>query len=282
MAASIPSDVLKLLYGEGLLLNDIAVLIRHAGYNVSDRHLRRTLAKLGLQRRRFSDIADVAAYISNALDGYGSLHGYRFMYERCLANGLRPRKEDVRLLLRALDPEGVNFRKARRLKRRTYFASGPNYIWHIDSYDKLKPYGLCINGCIDGFSRKLLWLNVYYSNSDPQVIGSYYMEAIRRLNGCPLIVRTDPGTENACIRDFQKFLRRDNDPEGHFVYLSGSSTANQRIEAFWGQLRKECIEHWLTNFHELQNYGQYTGDFLDKNLVQMCFTGPLQVRTFMA
>ena len=27
---------------------------------------------------------------------------------------------------------------------------GPNFLWHCDGYDKLKPYGLCIHGCIDG------------------------------------------------------------------------------------------------------------------------------------
>ena len=28
---------------------------------------------------------------------------------------------------------------------------GPNYAWHCDGYDKLKPYGLPIHGCIDGY-----------------------------------------------------------------------------------------------------------------------------------
>ena len=30
----------------------------------------------------------------------------------------------------------------------------------MDGFDKLKPYGFPIHGCIDGFSRKLLWLEV--------------------------------------------------------------------------------------------------------------------------
>ena len=28
---------------------------------------------------------------------------------------------------------------------------GPNYLWHMDGYDKLKPYGFCIHGAIDGY-----------------------------------------------------------------------------------------------------------------------------------
>ncbi|KAF3859970.1 hypothetical protein F7725_000225, partial [Dissostichus mawsoni] len=36
----------------------------------------------------------------------------------------------------------------------------------MDSYDKLKPYGNAINGCIDGFSRYIMWMEAYTTNSD--------------------------------------------------------------------------------------------------------------------
>ena len=265
------------LHREEVPLNDIVYLLRHEGYILSRRHLGRLLARYGLQRRQYCNLEDLANFIDQMLQGSGIMHGYRWMYERCLANGYRCRKEDVRLILGALDADGVELRKRHRLRRRQYSAAGPNFIWHIDGYDKLKPFGLCVSGCIDGFSRKIIWLDVYKTNSDPKVIGGYYITAVQKLNGCPLIMRTDPGTENACIRDFHKYLLRNRDPEGNYVYLCGSSTANQRIEAFWGQLRKECIEYWLEGLHELQHSGDYSGDFLDKNILQMCCIGILQV-----
>jgi hypothetical protein len=40
----------------------------------------------------------------------------------------------------------------------TLINPGPNFAWHADGYDKLKPYGFPIHGCIDGFSRRLIWL----------------------------------------------------------------------------------------------------------------------------
>ena len=46
--------------------------------------------------------------------------------------------------MREIDPEGVRRRKAHMLVRRRYYARGPNYVWHVDGYDKLKPYGFCI------------------------------------------------------------------------------------------------------------------------------------------
>jgi hypothetical protein len=47
---------------------------------------------------------------------------------------------------------------------------GPNYVWHTDGYDKLSPFGLYIHGCIDGYSRKVLWLKLAPSNKDPGIV----------------------------------------------------------------------------------------------------------------
>ncbi len=30
------------------------------------------------------------------------------------------------------------------------YSQGPNHVWHIDGYDKLKPFGFPIHGCVDG------------------------------------------------------------------------------------------------------------------------------------
>ena len=45
---------------------------------------------------------------------------------------------------------------------------GPNYIWHADGYDKLKPFGITIHGCIDGWvlpthnMKKAVYLQIHY------------------------------------------------------------------------------------------------------------------------
>ena len=53
-------------------------------------------------------------------------------------------------LLRIMDPNGVEVRRAHRLRRRTYHSMGPDFCIHIDLYDKLKPYGFPIHGAICG------------------------------------------------------------------------------------------------------------------------------------
>ena len=62
-----------------------------------------------------------------------------------------------------------------------------------------------------------------------------------------------------------------------YAYIEGTSTTNQRIESFWGHLRKQCIQFWIELFHDLQNTGDCTGDFLDKQLLMFCFLGMIQV-----
>ena len=70
--------------------------------------------------------------------------GYRWLYQRCLLAEYRVSRLTVAGLLSILDPEGVELRKRKKLHRRKYYAKGPNYLWHVDSYDKLKNYGICI------------------------------------------------------------------------------------------------------------------------------------------
>ena len=69
--------------------------------------------------------------------------------------------------------------------------AGPNYCWHLDGYDKLKPYGFPIHGCIDGFSRKMLWLQLSRSNNNPQVILRFFVDAVDACGGCPRKLRID-------------------------------------------------------------------------------------------
>ncbi|KAJ8377196.1 hypothetical protein SKAU_G00077760 [Synaphobranchus kaupii] len=200
------------------------------------------------------------------------------MYSKCKEQGLHVRKEDVRLILSSLDPEGTEIRRSRRLNRRAYFTKGPNFVWHVDSYDKLKPFGICINGAIDGYSRRVLWLNAYCTSSDPKVIGGYFLETVRELGGCPCILRADMGTENSSIRDMQRYLHRHDDDAhgGDKSFIYGRSTSNQRIESWWGHLRKQCVNFWLEHLHRLKDEGEFDGEFLDKNLILFCFLGLIQ------
>ena len=80
----------------------------------------------------------------------------------------------------------------------------------MDCYDKLKPYGICISGCIDGFSKRIIWLKAGNNSNDPKIIASYYMESLVSLGGCPRMIRADMGTENGIVEELQNVLKLEN------------------------------------------------------------------------
>jgi len=250
--------------------------------SLSERHLKRLLRSYGLHRRVYSadvDMGPISEFIEAQLKESGRLHGYRWMYNKCQLAGFQVTREIVRQLCKHFDPVGVELRKKRRLSRRSYFAKGPNYIWHLDGYDKIKPFGICINGCIDGFSRQIIWLKASTTNNNPDVIGKYFLDVVLAAGGCPRVVRADFGTENVRIREFQIFLRRNavDERSGANSYIDGASTSNQRIESWWGILRKESAEFWIALFSSLKDEGAFDGSYVDKSLIQFCFLGKIQV-----
>lgn len=126
--------------------------------------------------------------------------GYRSVWHTLKLQGMQVQRDVVEQLVRELDPKGCAERKAKSLKRRRFVSPGPNYSWHADGYDKLKPYGCRIHGAIDGWSRKIMWLKVCRSNNLPEIPASFYLECVAERKGCPEKVRTDNGTENAPLQ----------------------------------------------------------------------------------
>ena len=162
------------------------------GIQISLRQLKRILSSNGLFRRRaYSSPRQVITAVERELRGSGSFLGYRQMHQRLRCQyGFTVDRESGRLILQSLDPDGVEQRSRRRLRRRQYHSKGPNYIWHIDGYDKLKPYGFCVHGAIDGYSRRIMWLEVGRSNN-PRLIASYFLDCVKELVGVSRIIRGD-------------------------------------------------------------------------------------------
>ena len=149
-----------------------------------------------------------------------------------------------------MDPDSSNLRKARQLRRRTYLNPGPNQAWHIDDYDKLKPFGFPIHGAIDGFSRRILWLKVTRSNNSPDTIASFFLDTVNELNGCPIQLITDLGTENGLAASIQCYFR--DNPDAH-RYVS--SPRNQRIEGWWSYFARTRSTWWRNYFKDLESEG---------------------------
>ena len=157
-----------------------------------------------------------------------------------LKYGVNISKEHVRKALVDIDPEGVSMRKKKTIKRRTYETNGPFDVFHIDGNDKLKRFGFAIHGCIDGFSRKLIWLFVSTTNNDPLVVANFYLKAITNLGRAPNTLRMDLGTENVYCEELQVFFTKNSNS-----FLYAASTRNLRIEAFFSLLKGFNLSWWI-------------------------------------
>ena len=149
--------------------------------------------------------------------------------------------------MKELDPEGAVRRQRHQLQQRKYYSKGPNYVWHLDGYDQLKPFGFAIHACIDGYSRKVLSLSLLLSNKDPKLVCHLFTVYLRSFGGIPRKSVGDRGTENVHIPAAQRFLRRNHTDSmsGFETFQCGRSVSNQRIEAFWSQLRRLCTRWWI-------------------------------------
>ena len=81
--------------------------------------LRNRLKRLGLSRKSvISNDNEVRARILQEINGPGSMYGYRSIWHTlCWEGYMLPRKK-VEELLRELDPDGCETRRAHRLRRR--------------------------------------------------------------------------------------------------------------------------------------------------------------------
>eukprot|EP00112_Aurelia_sp_Birch-Aquarium-sp1_P025880 Seg887.2 transcript_id=Seg887.2/GoldUCD/mRNA.D3Y31 product="hypothetical protein" protein_id=Seg887.2/GoldUCD/D3Y31 len=157
--------------------------------------LKRRLRAYGLKRKNLNvNEARITGVIRWEIDGPSCLSGIHHMWHILrIKYGLSVPRRTVENMFQAIDPYGTGETGQRRLKRRTYTSKGPNNCWRADGYDKLKPFHFPIHGAVDGFSRRVLWLQVGRSNKDPKFMGRLFLNCVKKVGGCPVLLRTDPG-----------------------------------------------------------------------------------------
>ena len=93
--------------------------------------------------------------------------------------------EFVTQIMKNLDPVGVDTRRRRALRRCLYYGKSPKRVWHLNGYDKFKPFEFESKRYIDGDSRCILWLNILRSNKDPKEVCNIFVNYLTVTKGVP-------------------------------------------------------------------------------------------------
>ncbi|KAG2151646.1 uncharacterized protein EDB93DRAFT_1083174, partial [Suillus bovinus] len=134
-------------------------------------------------------------------------------------------------------PELVCECKARCLKRGRFWAAGVNDLFAVNQHDKWLRFGLGLHSGIEPFSGHIMWIHVWHSNRNLQLILSYYLDTIEEL-GHMLITQSDLGSENFGIANTQTLLRQHYDPDLQRMLQHRwmHSKKNIMLEITWSQL----------------------------------------------
>ncbi|KAI9882169.1 MAG: hypothetical protein M1823_006084, partial [Watsoniomyces obsoletus] len=142
-------------------------ILRTEGYQLSITGLRRIRRQLGLYRKlsgKDSEDRDseMRRIVQQQLDE-GVIQGYGrgYLHTHFRSQGHIVSRDRLFAIVKELYPEGPAARlKDMQRHRGEYIVPGPHYLWSLDGYCKLDPYGIEIYAAIDAYSRYIVWIYV--------------------------------------------------------------------------------------------------------------------------
>ena len=259
----LPEETLRLYLTYGFTNQKIAEI-----FQVSPKTVRRRIVQFGLDATssKYSDISndDLDKIISEIKENFPNC-GIRRMKGFLTAQGIKVQWERVRKAMWRVDPEGILLRTMQLniVSRRHYYVPGPLALWHIDGNHKLIRWGFVFHGCVDGYSRKIMFLSASTSNKAKTVM-NLFLNAVQ-VHGLPSRVRGDQGVENVDVA-WHMFSHPARGP-GCGSFIAGKGCHNQRIERFWRDLFHGCTFLFYYIFTFLEGNGHLN---LDDSLHIFC------------
>ena len=152
-----------------------------------------SIAHYGINYEQFSRMsqADIEREVEHIKKDHPTA-GEVMVQGHLTSRGLQVPRQAVRRAIHAVDPDGVEERKRKPI-RRVYRNPFPNFVWHIDGNHKLVRWRLVIHHAIDGFSRMVVFARCS-SNNRAETNHNLFLQAISKY-GRPSKVRTDLGGE---------------------------------------------------------------------------------------
>ncbi|KAH6954064.1 hypothetical protein BKA56DRAFT_603786, partial [Ilyonectria sp. MPI-CAGE-AT-0026] len=212
-------------------------------------------------------------HIAQAVDPTSRLAGYGREYLRTelRQQGLSISRDVLYSAYKEVHERSFRDRRDEFRRRRTgWTCPGPNFIWSIDAYDKLRPYGFEIYAGIDAYSRYIPWFFVGFSTHTSIGVGLQYLSVVRELGFTPRIIRADRGKETPVVAGLHWYHSSQTGRErvqpltGEAVpiqfkdcFVYGKSIHNVKIESWWNRLCKGRSQFWRTVFGTLHTIGLF-------------------------
>lgn len=108
---------------------------------------------------------------------------------------------------------------------------------------------MVFHGCVDGFSRTIIYLQCLNNNRASSVLGLFCTGV--QTFGLPLRVRSDHGMENTGVARYMLGRRGLN----RGSVITGRSVHNQRVERLWAELNRVVSFHFSNLFTFMENEG---------------------------
>lgn len=251
---NISAEMLEDLRGYGFSWTKIARML-----GVSRWTIHRRVRDMGLTNLvEFTLISDdeLDALVSSYINRHGDNSGQVYIIGYLRSLGIRVQRHRVRECITRLSPDNVMRLWGAIVHPRQYHVPWPNSLWHLDGHHSLIRWSFVVNGCIDGFSRRVIFLHCSTNNLSGTVL-SHFLDAIEEDGGLwPSRIRVDRGVENVLVCDAIVEARG----EGRGSFIAGPSTHNQRIERLWRDVFRCVLHYFYYVFYAIEDAGNL---FLD-------------------
>ncbi|XP_033101239.1 uncharacterized protein LOC117104496 [Anneissia japonica] len=243
----ITEEQLLFFVENGFTVKDMSKLL-----NVSKRTIERRLKEADISlKKKYSEITD--DHLDNKIE-YILLSfpnsGWKSVLAHLTADGIIVQRNRVRDSLHRVCPER-RLLSARVTRVRRYSVTSPLSLFHMDGNHKLIRWRFVVHGCVDGYSRAIIYLRCNTNNKSATVL-TCFMEAVQ-IWGLPSRVRGDMGVENVDVCRFM--LNHPNRGPGRGSYITGRSVHNTRIERLWRDVFEGVLGSWYSFFSNMENLG---------------------------
>ena len=222
----------------------------------------------------------VTEVVSKELDGPGRCLGYRALNQKLrTVHNIKVPRHLVYNVLTEMNPDGLEARAVeKKIKRKKipFTSEGSLWLASLDGHDNY--VDLHFYGCLDTFSRKIMFLFVSHSNSNPLIVGGKYLEYLTKHQIMPRFLRLDKGTETGKMSAVHAFLIDKagimDDPVDSIIY--GPSTSN-KIERWWRDLHERFEQYFKEHLAYLLQRRYYDPhNVLDRQLMAYIFIPVIQ------